>query len=246
MTPLFGHTRTRVALRHAMIAPDSHVPSAFPGWEGATAYVILSPAIGAELSQILVVYEAEGGTAWFPADEHEHAIYVEKGDVRAVWDDGDVTLTDGGFLFVPSENVLALHGSEGTRLTVFRKMFEPVDNIEPPPAVHGHVCDIPAEPFLGNEKARLQTLLPIDSRYDLAMNIFTYQPGATLPFVETHVMEHGLLMLAGQGVYRLDESYYPVSAGDAIWMAPYCPQWFVAMGDEPASYLYYKDVHRLP
>ena len=125
-------------------------------------------------------------------------------------------------------------------------MFEPVDNIEAPPAVHGYVADIPAEPFLGNDNARLQTLLPIDSRYDLAMNIFTYQPGATLPFVETHIMEHGLLMLAGQGVYRLDENYYPVSVGDAIWMAPFCPQWFVAMGDEPASYLYYKDVHRLP
>ena len=102
------------------------------------------------------------------------------------------------------------------------------------------------EVFLGYEGARLQTLLPVDPRFDLAMNIFTYRPGATLPFVETHIMEHGLLMLAGQGVYRLEDSYYPVQAGDAIWMAPYCPQWFVAMGDAPASYLYYKDIHRLP
>jgi (S)-ureidoglycine aminohydrolase len=76
------------------------------------------------------------------------------------------------------------------------------------------------------------------------MNVFTYQPGATLPFVETHVMEHGLLMLTGQGVYRLEDSWYPVTAGDAIWMAPYCPQWFVAMGKTAASYLYYKDVNR--
>jgi (S)-ureidoglycine aminohydrolase len=27
-------------------------------------------------------------------------------------------------------------------------------------------------------------------------------------------------------------------------MGPYCPQWFVAMGKEPARYLYYKDVNR--
>ena len=246
MTPLFGHTRTRVSLRHALIAPDGHVPSAFPGWEGAVAHVLISPAMGAEFSQILVVYEAEGGTAWFPADEHEHAIYVEAGDCRAVWDDGDVTLADGGFLFVPSENVLALHGTEGTRLTVFRKMFEPVENIEAPPAVHGHISDIPAEPFPGNEKVLFQTLIPTDSRYDLAMNLVTCQPGAARPYVETHVMEHGLLMLSGQGVYRLDDHYYPVKAGDALWMAPYCPQWFVAMGGEPASYLYYKAVHRIP
>ena len=29
-------------------------------------------------------------------------------------------------------------------------------------------------------------------------------------------------------------------------MAPYCPQWFVAMGKSPARYLYYKDVNRDP
>jgi (S)-ureidoglycine aminohydrolase len=59
-------------------------------------------------------------------------------------------------------------------------------------------------------------------------------------------MEHGLLMLEGQGVYRLGESWYPVQAGDCIWMGPYCAQWFVASGKRPARYLYYKDVNRDP
>jgi (S)-ureidoglycine aminohydrolase len=27
-------------------------------------------------------------------------------------------------------------------------------------------------------------------------------------------------------------------------MAPFCPQWFVAIGKTPAAYLYYKDVNR--
>ena len=35
-----------------------------------------------------------------------------------------------------------------------------------------------------------------------------------------------------------------VQSGDVIWMAPYCAQWFVAMGKSPARYLYYKDVNR--
>ncbi len=51
-------------------------------------------------------------------------------------------------------------------------------------------------------------------------------------------------MLAGQGVYRLSDSWYPVQAGDALWMAPFCPQWFAAIGKSPARYLYYKDVNR--
>ena len=103
-----------------------------------------------------------------------------------------------------------------------------------------------ASPFLGDPDAVLKVLLPTDPAFDLAVNVFTYQPGATLPMVEVHVMEHGLLMLEGQGVYRLGDDWYPVRQGDVIWMAPYCPQWFVAMGKEPARYLYYKDVNRDP
>jgi (S)-ureidoglycine aminohydrolase len=74
----------------------------------------------------------------------------------------------------------------------------------------------------------------------------TYQPGAALSMVEIHVMEHGMLMLEGGGIYRLGEHWYPVTAGDFIWMAPYCPQWFGALGKSPAKYLIYKDWNRHP
>jgi (S)-ureidoglycine aminohydrolase len=242
---LFGHTRTVVGSRHALIAPDGHVPSTFPNWEDATAFVMLSPAMGADLSQMLVTF-GPSGTAEFPADEHEHAIYVEAGSCQIELATETIPLATTGYIFIPSETAFRVQGNETTRLTVFRKEFLEIIGLEPPPQVHGLASDVPGEPFLGNPRALLQTLLPIDPRYDLAINIFTYQPGATLPFVETHIMEHGLLMLAGQGIYRLEQNFYPVTAGDAIWMAPYCPQWFAAIGDEPASYLYYKDVHRLP
>ena len=245
MSP-FGHSRTIVSLRHALIAPDGHVPSTFPGWSNATAYVMLSPGMGADLTQMLVTFGPIEGTATFPSDIYEHAIYVEAGDCSVELPDLTIPLKTTGFIFIPSDTPFTLRGNETTRVTLFRKVFEMDPDLEAPPMVHGLASNIPGEPFLGNPRALLQTLLPIDPCYDLAMNIFTYQPGATLPFVETHIMEHGLLMLSGQGIYRLEESYYPVTAGDAIWMAPYCPQWFVAMGDAPASYLYYKDVHRLP
>lgn len=246
MSP-FGHTRTVVSHRHALIAPDGHVPSTFPGWVNATAYVMLSPAMGADLTQMLVTFDATGGRAVFPAGDHEHAIYIETGKckVRGL-DNKPISLSAAGYIFIPAYADFILEGTAQTRITIFRKIYEPCEGIEEPTLLFGSAHDVPGEPFLGNPKALLQTLLPIDPRYDLAMNIFTYQPGATLPFVETHIMEHGLLMLSGQGIYRLEDSYYPVTAGDAIWMAPYCPQWFVAMGDEPASYLYYKNVHRLP
>jgi (S)-ureidoglycine aminohydrolase len=80
----------------------------------------------------------------------------------------------------------------------------------------------------------------------MAVNIFTYDPGGHLPMVETHIMEHGLMYLQGQGVYMLDQHWYPIKKGDSIWMAPYCQQWFTAMGKEPAVYIYYKNVNRFP
>ena len=74
----------------------------------------------------------------------------------------------------------------------------------------------------------------------------TYQPGAGLPMVEIHVMEHGLLMLEGGGSIGWATPGIPVAAGDFIWMAPYCPQWFGAIGKTPAKYLIYKDWDRHP
>jgi (S)-ureidoglycine aminohydrolase len=147
---------------------------------------------------------------------------------------------------VPGGRFKRAHAGGPAQVTLVPKKYVPAPGIEAPASFVGLSGKIQAQPFLGNPKAMLQVLLPDDPAFDLAVNIFTYQPGATLPFVETHVMEHGLLMLSGQGVYRLEDAWYPVTAGDVIWMAPYCPQWFVAMGDEPASYLYYKDINRAP
>jgi (S)-ureidoglycine aminohydrolase len=59
-------------------------------------------------------------------------------------------------------------------------------------------------------------------------------------------MEHGLLMLEGGGIYRLGSEWYEVKAGDFIWMDRYCPQWFGAIGKQPAKYLIYKDWDRYP
>lgn len=243
---LFGSTRTVVRPRHALIAPDGHVPSAFPGWTGATAFVLISPAMGAGLTQMLVHFETADGKAVFAADAHEHAFLVLSGKGHVAHGGGKSGFNPGDYFFLPAGEAFDIVAGPGTRLCLFRIAFVPQPGFAPPKFIHGASKDVAGVPFLGNPKALLQVLLPDDPGMDFALNIFNYQPGATLPFVETHIMEHGLLMLEGQGIYRLEESYYPVTAGDAIWMAPYCPQWFVAMGETPASYLYCKNVNRLP
>ena len=144
---------------------------------------------------------------------------------------------------VPHAEIKALTQS---RLNVFEKIYTRRPDVAIPEAIVGNESQVTGTPFLGDPDAVLKVLLPTDVRFDLAVNVFTFQPGAALPLVEMHVMEHGLLMLEGQGVYRLDDEWYPVREGDVIWMAPFCPQWFVAMGKNPARYLYYKDVNRDP
>ena len=101
--------------------------------------------------------------------------------------------------------------------------------------------------LLGNDPwLEVRGLLPDNPAFDFRVNTMTYQPGASLAAVEIHVMEHGLLMLSGGGIYRLNTDWYPVQAGDFIWMGPYCPQWFGAIGKTPAKYLIYKDWDREP
>ncbi len=158
--------------------------------------------------------------------KREWVIYVTDGSVRVHGGSADADLAAGGFAFLPPGTRYEVRAASPTaNLLIFEKIYRPFDDSTPPPPVlFGQEGEVAGAPFLGDEAAMLQVLLPETTDFDLAVNIFKYAPGATLPFVETHVMEHGLLMLAGEGIYRLEDAWYPVRAGDAIWMAPYCPQ----------------------
>jgi (S)-ureidoglycine aminohydrolase len=244
----FGTTRSRVCADHALIASESFVRAPLPGWRGAQGVVLVSPGMGARFVQYLALMEP-GALSTPAAPGVERVLYVLEGRVEIEIDLAagyPRTLGPGDFAYVPPDADSPLRAVEASRLCLFEKRYEALPGVDPPGALAGHEGDARGEPFLGDQDALLRVLLPDDPAFDLAVNVFTYRPGATLPFVEVHVMEHGLLMLEGQGVYRLADSWYPVREGDAIWMAPYCPQWFVAMGKGPARYLYYKDVNRDP
>jgi (S)-ureidoglycine aminohydrolase len=246
MNELFGSTRDVVKDSYALRTPSGFVPSQLPGWKNCVCIVQISPAMGANFSQFLITLEANG-SGQGNSGETEYLVYVLNGKCSVQLAGKKHKLNVGSYVFIPSENNFQFSdAARGTQLLIFQKRFEPLAGTSKPGVIVGQEKNIKGQPFLGNDDARLQVLLPDKPEFDLAVNIFTYQPGATLPFVETHIMEHGLVMLSGQGVYRLDTDYHPVQAGDVIWMAPYCPQWFVAMGKTPASYIYYKDVNRPP
>ena len=242
MYPKLGLTRNILRRNYALVTPDGCVPSVLPGWLRCTAYVILSRAMGANVTQYLIDLE-EGGTGQGESLGEEWFFYVVAGGGTC----NGKALAAGDYAFIPVGEDFVFRGTQsGTRLLIFAKAYRPLRQNALPKMLVGREEDAPEAPFLGDPRARLKTLLPDSPAMDMAVNIFTYDPGATLPFVETHVMEHGMFYLAGGGVYRLDEDWHPVQAGDSLWIAPYCPQWFIAAGPPSARYIYYKDVNRLP
>ncbi len=246
MADPFGFTRNIVTQRYALLTPSGFVPSNLAGWQKAVCFVLISPAMGARFSQLLVTLEVDG-QCMGNTGVNQYFIYVIEGSLSVLLDEKRHRLDAGGYAYVPpGKDMQIKSGGAGTRILVFQKEYEPLPGTPRPVGIVASEREVKGQPFLGNEDARLQVLLPDQPAFDMAVNIFTYQPGATLPFVETHIMEHGLLMLQGQGIYRLDADWHPVQAGDVIWMSSYCPQWFVAMGKTPASYIYYKDVNRDP
>jgi (S)-ureidoglycine aminohydrolase len=244
MPELFGHTRARVAARHALITPQNHVASAIPGITGATSVVLISPAMGASVAQLLITFQ-KSGAAEIPGSDVETFGYFMSGGANVAIGATKGKCTEGSFFFAPAgESWTITAPKAGTQVTLFQKKYVGLAGAKAPEAIIRHESDVKGVPFLGDPAANLQVLLPDIPSFDLAVNVFAYQPGGHLPFVEIHIMEHGLIFLSGQGVYRLEDEWYPVQQGDVIWMAPYCAQWFVAMGKSPARYLYYKDVNR--
>jgi (S)-ureidoglycine aminohydrolase len=132
------------------------------------------------------------------------------------------------------------------RAAVIEKPYRPLDSVDTPATFISHEDAVASHPLDNDPDLQVKCLLPDTVSFDFAVNTMVYQPGASLPMVEMHVMEHGLLMLEGGGIYRLGESWYSTSAGDFIWMGPWCPQWFGAIGKVAAKYLIYKDWNRHP
>ena len=155
-------------------------------------------------------------------------------------------LASGGFAFLPQGTPHKVKARAASRVALIEKPYEELPGTEAPMIVVGKESDVASVALMGDEGLRVRSLMPDGPPYDFAVNTMTYDPGAALSMVEIHVMEHGLLMLEGGGIYKLGNSWYPVEAGDFIWMAPYCPQWFGAIGKKPAKYLIYKDWRRHP
>jgi (S)-ureidoglycine aminohydrolase len=240
-----GSTRSSLKVDHLLQTPDTFVRTPLPGAGGVEFIVHIAPQRGAAFAQMTAEFATGGMLGPAPG---QRFIYVLEGKLDLIAAGKKYVLAPGGFAYLPQGTKHTVRARTDAAAAIIEKLYEPEsDEVQDRPrVVVGKEADVPAMPLMGDEALRVRVLMPDGPEYDFAVNTMTYDPGAALSMVEIHVMEHGLLMLEGGGIYRLGDSWYPVEAGDFIWMAPYCPQWFGALGKKPAKYLIFKDWRRHP
>jgi (S)-ureidoglycine aminohydrolase len=229
------------------------VTSLLPHWANTRAWIIARPLSGfAETFSQYIMEVASGGGSDNPEPdpEAEGVLFFVSGGATVTIAGKSHDLKTGGYAYIPSGTKWSLKnfGSEPAKFHWVRKAYEPVDGIDKPKAfVTSDSAITPtAMPGTNGTWATSRFADPNDVRHDMHVNIVTFQPGGTIPFAETHIMEHGLYVLEGKAVYRLNNDWVEVEAGDFMWLRAFCPQACYAGGRGPFRYLLYKDVNRHP
>lgn len=238
-----GHTRSSHQRNHVLLTPDTFVRTPLPGMKRCTAVVHAGSAMGAAFTQYTAEFEASGELG---AASAQRFLYVMEGEIKVKLGAKVTKLVPGGYAFFPEGVAHSVTATHTSRVAVIEKPYRNVSGAKPPDAIVYREDAIASHALDGDTDLQVKCLLPDEMSFDFAVNTMVYAPGAALRMVEMHVMEHGLIMLEGGGIYRLGDSWYPVTAGDFIWMAPWCPQWFGAIGKVSAKYLIYKDWNRHP
>ena len=238
-----GETRSSQKSNHLLLTADTFVRTPLPGMKACAAVVHAGPALGAKFAQYTAEFEAGGELGNTVA---QRFIFVLEGNLQLEADGRRSELEARGYAYIPEGLQHRVVATKASRAAVIEKRYEPLAAIERPRLLISSEDSVSSHPLGDDPSLQVKCLLPDTIGYDFAVNTMEYQPGAALSMVEMHVMEHGLLMLTGGGIYRLGDSWYPVTTGDFIWMGPWCPQWFGAIGKVPAKYLIYKDWNRHP
>ncbi len=227
------------------------VTSYLPFWDKTRLWVLSRPLSGfAEtFSQYIMEVQPGGGSERpEPDGQAEGVLFVVEGELVVTLSGTTHVMRPGGYAFIPpaSEWTVRNEGDAPCRFHWIRKAYEAVDGIDLPEPIFANEADIAPTPMPGTDGkwATTRFVDPADMRHDMHVTVVTFEPGAVIPFAETHVMEHGLYVLEGKAVYRLNQDWVEVEAGDYMWLRAFCPQACYAGGPGQFRYLLYKDVNR--
>lgn len=227
------------------------VTSQLPFWENTRLWVLSRPMSGFSetFSHYIMEVSPQGGSERPESDPTaQSALFVLEGNLELTVENTQYQLVPGSFVYIPAGTQWQIKNSqnEPARFNWIRKIWQPVEGLEKPPFMIVNEQDIvpTAMPDTGGRWATTRFVDVDDMRHDMHITVVTFQPGGIIPFMETHVMEHGLYVLQGKGVYKLNKDWIEVEAGDYMWLRAFCPQACYAGGSEPFRYLLYKDMNR--
>jgi (S)-ureidoglycine aminohydrolase len=227
------------------------VTSYLPGWDKTRAWIIARPMSGFSetFSQYIMDVDPNGGSQIPEPDAGvEGVLFVTDGRFTLTLAGQSHDMAPGAYAYIPPDTAWTLHNPHpaSARFHWIRKLYEPAPGYPAPTAfVTNEQQHIPvAMPDSQGRWATTRFVKNDDLRHDMQVNVVTFQPGGLIPFEETHVMEHGLYVLEGKAVYKLNRDWVEVEAGDFMWLRAYCPQACYAAGPGPFRYLLYKDQNR--
>jgi (S)-ureidoglycine aminohydrolase len=228
-----------------MIFPRANrVEHHLPHFDGVLAQVLATPQNGANFIEHELLVEPNGGTSRPRDESYEQFFFVLDGEMDLTFSGKTNKMVKGSFAWLPPHQVytFANHWDALSRVIWIRRHYLEVDGVNVPGPIVAHESDVPAYP---TDTYMEQHLTPYEQMgFDMGINLQTFDPGIYFSFVEAHVMEHGLYMLAGRGLYWLNRDLIETQKDDFIYMAPFCPQFFYATGWEKSAYMLYKDVNR--
>jgi (S)-ureidoglycine aminohydrolase len=227
------------------------VTSALPFWDKTRVWILARPMSGfAETFSQYIVEVAPGGGSDKPELDvrAQGVLFVVDGELSLTLGGRAHALTPGSYVYLAPGETWSISNRGPSAATVhwIRKAYEPVPGIAAPASFVTHEAAIAPEPMpdCNGRWTTMRFVDPADVRHDMHVNIVSFAPGAVIPFAETHVMEHGLYVLEGKAVYRLNRDWVEVEAGDFIWLRAFCPQACYAGGPGRFRYLLYKDANR--
>ena len=223
------------------------VCSYLPGWRGMRMWVLARPMSGlAETFSHYLLELSPGGGSDAPETAGAQAVlYVEDGAITLTLEGTAHEMGVGGYAYVPGGADWSLHAAGGARVHWYRKAWVPAPGASPPAGfvTAADAATVAAMPGTGAWATR-RFVDPADTDHDFHVNIVELQPGGTIPFEETHVMEHSIYVLEGKAAYLLNRDWVEMEAGDVAILRAFCPQACHAAGPGPFRYLLYKDVNR--
>ena len=202
------------------------VTSFLPFWDNTRLWVLSRPLSGfAETFSQYIMEVGPGGGSDTPETDAaaQGVLFIVEGSASLTVDGKTHVLEPGGYAYLPPGVQWALRNTSDDMLRFhwIRKAYQAVPGLPHPEVIITNEQDIAPTVMPGTDGkwATTRFVDPTDLRHDMHVTVVTFEPGAVIPFLETHVMEHGLYVLEGKAAYRLNKDWVEVEAGDYMWLA---------------------------